>query len=220
MPSTEPSTTASLTIVLASNNQKKLLELRSLLGSSYAVVGLEGLGIEAPEETGSTFRDNAELKATHASDASGHIALADDSGLSVDALHGMPGVHSARYAGEHASDDANNSKLLSALAALPEAPRTARFVSAISIAYPNGDVRTVEGTCEGVIIDSPRGTGGFGYDPLFELPTGKTMAELSSAEKNAISHRGTAMRKAIPLLKSAEPATLDVGSTTRMNEES
>lgn len=214
----DPSIAAPVTIVLASNNQKKLVELRSLLGDGYTVVNLEDLGIPSPEETGTTFRENAELKATHARDASGNIALADDSGLAVDTLHGEPGVRSARYAGEHASDEDNVAKLLDALSGTPDAPRTARFVSAVSIALPDGTVRTVAGSCEGVIIDAPRGSGGFGYDPVFQLASGRTMAELPSEEKNAISHRGAAMRQAIPLLESARAGTMIAGVALQKNE--
>nr|MBO2469859.1 non-canonical purine NTP pyrophosphatase [Bacillota bacterium] len=128
-------------------------------------------------------------------------ALADDSGLEVDALGGEPGVYSARYAGEGASDAANNAKLLAALEGVPAEKRTARYRCVLALAVPGMATVTVEGVCEGLIAEQPRGTGGFGYDPLFYLPgRGKTMAELRPEEKNAISHRGQALRRLKALL--------------------
>lgn len=192
--------TPSQTVVLASNNKGKLLELQQLVGDTVNVVSAADLNIEMPEETGVTFAENATLKADAAFEQSGFISLADDSGLEVDALEGRPGVYSARFAGVDASDDENNEKLLNELASVPEHLRTARFRSAIAIRIDEETSLVFEGSCEGQIGFEPRGTGGFGYDPLFVHPNGHTMAELPADEKNAVSHRGEAMRKAIPVL--------------------
>ena len=192
--------TPSQTVVLASNNKGKLLELQQLVGDTVNVVSAADLNIEMPEETGVTFAENAALKADAAFEQTGFISLADDSGLEVDALEGRPGVYSARFAGVDASDDENNEKLLNELASVPEHLRTARFRSAIAIRIDEETSLVFEGSCEGQIGFEPRGTGGFGYDPLFVHPNGHTMAELPADEKNAVSHRGEAMRKAIPVL--------------------
>ena len=192
--------TPSQTVVLASNNKGKLLELQQLVGDTVNVVSAAELNIEMPEETGVTFAENATLKADAAFEQTGFISLADDSGLEVDALEGRPGVYSARFAGVDASDDENNEKLLNELASVPEHLRTARFRSAIAIRIDEVTSLDFEGSCEGQIGFEPRGTGGFGYDPLFVHPNGHTMAELPADEKNAVSHRGEAMRKAIPVL--------------------
>ena len=193
-------------VLLATRNQGKLRELRELLGP----LGVEVVGLErfpaAPEveETGATFAENAAKKARELAAATGMWTLADDSGLEVDALEGAPGVYSARYSGTEGDsrDAANNAKLLSSMATVAE--REARFRCAIALCTPSGELRYAgEGTCEGVIAEHLAGSGGFGYDPLF-LPRaggrvkapleGRSMAELSSAEKNAISHRGQAVR--------------------------
>ena len=192
--------TPSQTVVLASNNKGKLLELQQLVGDTVNVVSAADLNIEMPEETGVTFAENAALKADAAFEQTGFISLADDSGLEVDALEGRPGVYSARFAGVDASDDENNEKLLNELASVPEHLRTARFRSAIAIRIDEETSLVFEGSCEGQIGFEPRGRGGFGYDPLFVHPNGHTMAELPADEKNAVSHRGEAMRKAIPVL--------------------
>ena len=192
--------TPSQTVVLASNNKGKLLELQQLVGDTVNVVSAADLNIQMPEETGVTFAENAALKADAAFEQTGFISLADDSGLEVDALEGRPGVYSARFAGVDASDDENNEKLLNELASVPEHLRTARFRSAIAIRIDEETSLVFEGSCEGQIGFEPRGTGGFGYDPLFVHPNGHTMAELPADEKNAVSHRGEAMRKAIPVL--------------------
>ncbi|HLU37038.1 MAG TPA: XTP/dITP diphosphatase [Thermomicrobiales bacterium] len=189
------------TVVLASGNPGKLEELRSLLGSSVKVVSAAYMGATLPEETGTTFEENAILKARAVAEQTGLVALADDSGLEVDALGGAPGVYSARYAGIPSDDARNNQKLLAALNGVEEADRTARFRCAIAIAFTPADIRTTKGTCEGQIAFEPRGSGGFGYDPLFVLSSGKTMAELDAGEKNEISHRGQAMRAAAKLLR-------------------
>jgi XTP/dITP diphosphohydrolase len=194
------SPTSQNTIVLASGNKGKLEELRSLLGPDVSVVSAGDLGVELPEETGTTFEENAVLKARAVAGQTGRVAIADDSGLEVDWLDGAPGVYSARYAGPEADDERNKRKLLEALAGLEHERRTARFRCAIAIAFSPDDIVTTTGSCEGHITTSERGTGGFGYDPLFELPGGKTMAELDPEEKNDVSHRGHAMRAAIPII--------------------
>ena len=188
------------TVVLASANRGKLEELQQLLGDTVNVVSAIDLNVTMPEETGSTFEENATLKANAAFEQTGHVALADDSGLEVDALDGRPGVYSARFAGDSASDQENNEKLLAELAEVPEGLRSARFRSAIAIRIDPNTLLVFEGSCEGAVGFEPQGTGGFGYDPLFCFPNGRTMAELDPEEKNAVSHRGEAMRKAVPVL--------------------
>lgn len=187
-------------VVLASSNKGKLKELQQLLGDAVLVVSAAEMGVEMPEETEDTFAGNAALKSTAAFAQTGHISLADDSGLEVDALHGAPGVYSARYAGEDATDEQNNAKLLEAMKSVPNDQRSARFRSAIAISVDNSDPMIFEGSCEGSIGTEAIGTNGFGYDPLFRLPDGQPFAMLTSEEKNAVSHRGAAMRLAIPVL--------------------
>lgn len=185
-------------IVLASGNPGKLRELGELLAPhGLRMLPQSAFGIETPPETGTTFRDNALLKARHAARLTGLAALADDSGIEVDALQGRPGVYSARYAGEHASDADNLQKLLAELQGVPEAARSARYRCVIALvrAADDPDPLIAEGSWAGTILRAPRGTGGFGYDPVF-LPDGsmRTAAELDPAEKNALSHRGQALR--------------------------
>jgi len=156
---------------------------------------------EEIEEEGNTFAENAAIKAGYYAKVSGLLTFADDSGLEVWALGGEPGVHSRRYAGPNASDPERLQLLLSKMAGIPWEQRQARFICAIAIAEPQGPMHLVEGTCHGIIAFEPRGSGGFGYDPVFYLPShGKTLAELSLEEKNAVSHRGQAARKARALL--------------------
>ena len=188
------------TIVVATGNAHKLTEIEDILSRvlpDVAFVALGQLGdFEDPEETGTTFLENALIKAEAAVAQTGLTAIADDSGLMVDALDGEPGVYSARYAGVHGDDAANNAKLLEKLGGVADGARTARFMSVIALVDASGMVLTGTGACEGVIGHDPRGENGFGYDPLF-LPTdtpGKTMAELTPAEKNAISHRFHALQ--------------------------
>ncbi|HEU4623290.1 MAG TPA: RdgB/HAM1 family non-canonical purine NTP pyrophosphatase [Steroidobacteraceae bacterium] len=185
-------------IVLASGNAGKLRELAAILAPlGHELIAQSTLGIEAPPETGATFFENALLKARHAAARSGFAALADDSGIEVDALGGKPGVHSARYAGEGASDLANLEKMLAELRDVPAARRTARYQCVIVLVRSADDPAPLRasGTWEGRILTAPRGTGGFGYDPIFQ-PEGMTLtaAELSPEEKNARSHRGQALR--------------------------
>lgn len=183
-------------LVLASKNQGKLKELQAILGKLNLEVVLEseiGLDLEV-EETGATFEDNSFLKADAVMRASGMAAIADDSGLVVDALHGEPGVYSARYGGKQ-TDAERNALLLKNLQNVPPEQRTARFVSVITCCFPDGRTVAARGECEGVITDCPRGNGGFGYDPVFLVPSaGKTFSELSAAEKNEISHRANALK--------------------------
>lgn len=186
-------------VVVATRNEGKLAELRALLGPRVAVRTAAELGVELPEETGATFVENAILKARAVADATGAIAIADDSGLEVEALGGRPGVYSARYAGEDATDAGNRRKLLDALEGVPPDQRQARFVCAIAI-VDGDEVVTTAGHCAGAIGFQEKGTGGFGYDSVFVLPDGRTMAELPASEKNRISHRALAMRHALPLI--------------------
>ena len=181
-------------LVLASKNPKKLKEMNEIMSGMGVEVCLQsdvGIDIDV-EETGATFEENSLLKAKAVMEASGLPAIADDSGLCVDALNGAPGVFSARYGGE-GLDDAGRYRLL--LANMPKgAARTAKFVSVITCCFPNGDVLTARGECPGTIAFAPMGEGGFGYDPVFFLPKlKKTFAQLAPEEKNAISHRGRAL---------------------------
>jgi XTP/dITP diphosphohydrolase len=191
-------------LLLATRNAGKVRELRELLaGSGIELETLAGhpeVGDVA--ETGRTFEDNAALKAAHAARASGLWAVGEDSGLEVDALGGAPGVRSARYAGVHGDDAANNARLLRELTGAEQ--RRARYVCALALASPEGEVVVgARGACEGQIATEPRGSGGFGYDPLFvpeRLPQ-QTMAELTPEQKNAISHRAQALHAFLPLLR-------------------
>ena len=186
----------SLRFDLASNNAKKLNELRAILSSmGMDVISQREAGCDFEvDETGTTFAENSLLKARAAAEATGLPAIADDSGLCVDALSGAPGVFSARYGGEINKTDVDRYMFL--LKNMEnEEQRSARFVSCVTAVFPNGDVLSAEGTCEGSILRAPVGEGGFGYDPIF-LPAGfdRSMAELSAGEKDDISHRGNALR--------------------------
>lgn len=196
--------TAGGRVVLASGNAGKTREIGALLAAAgIEIVSQADFGIEPAEETGLTFIENALLKARHAAAQSGLPAIADDSGLVVDALGGAPGIHSARYAGD-GGDAANNAKLLEALRSVPPPARSARFVCvAVYLRHAADPLPIVcEGRWEGAIALEPRGSGGFGYDPLF-LPAGeqRTSAELAAAEKNAASHRGRAFRELLARLQ-------------------
>ena len=183
-------------LVLASGNAGKVREFQALVGAAWRVRPQSEFAVVPVAETGSTFFANALLKARHAAQCTGLPALADDSGLEVDALGGAPGVWSARYAGPEADDAANNVKLLAALSGIPEAQRTARFRCVLVwLSGPRDESPlTAEGVWEGRILTAPRGLGGFGYDPLFLDPgTGLTAAELTDDAKNARSHRGRAL---------------------------
>jgi XTP/dITP diphosphohydrolase len=185
-------------IVLASDNAGKLRELAAILAPlGHELVPQSSLGIETPPETGTTFVANALLKARFATARAGLPALADDSGIEVDALEGRPGVYSARFAGEHANDRENLEKMLVELRGVAPERRTARYQCVIVLVRRGDDPAPLiaQGTWEGRILDAPRGTGGFGYDPIFQ-PAGMTVtaAEITAAEKNARSHRGQALR--------------------------
>ena len=184
-------------LVLASKNRHKLVELQTILGQLGLEVVLESeVGVDVDvEETGTTFEENSLLKAKAVMEASGMAAIADDSGLEVDALDGAPGVYSARFGGLD-SDEARTALLLEKLQGVPDEKRTARFVSVVTCVLPDGRIVSARGTCEGVIAHAPAGTNGFGYDPVFYVPgLGKTFSQASSEEKNAISHRGNALQK-------------------------
>ena len=181
--------------VIATHNAHKLLEISRILAPlGISAVNDRDLGLTLPEveETGTTFAENAYLKAASACAFTGLPAIADDSGLMVDALDGAPGVYSARYAGENATDADRVRKLLDALTGVPAGRRQARFVSAVCCVFPSGEMVRAEGTVEGAIAFAPAGDNGFGYDPVF-LRGERTMAQLSPAEKDAISHRGRAL---------------------------
>ncbi len=197
-------------IILATQNQGKVRELRELLVDEDIEV-LSLLDIpdwEDVEENGVTFAENAALKAREAVRRTGLIALADDSGLEVDALDGAPGVYSARYAGEPKDDERNIDKLLHLLEMVPENKRTARFRCALVMATPFGEEYLTEGAVEGHILTQRRGSDGFGYDPVFYLPEfAETMAELTLTEKNTLSHRAQAFRKVIPMLRTVGRGT-------------
>jgi len=193
-------------VVIATHSAHKLRELRELLSLRRAdVVSLDELGVSGePVEDGLTFETNARIKARFAAGATGLPALADDSGIEVDALDGGPGVRTRRYAGEQATDLENNEKLLAALDGLGPEERGARYVCVLAFATPSPDGRasgivTARGTCRGRIAAAPKGSGGFGYDPIFEPasepPGGRTLGEWSAAEKNEISHRARAARR-------------------------
>lgn len=183
-------------LILASKNPNKLRELQEILSELHVEVLMEsqvGLDLDV-EETGTTFEENSRLKADAVMQASGMAAIADDSGLMVDALDGAPGVYSARYGNLH-NDADRTAYLLKNLESVPDAERTARFVSVITACFPDGRVIQARGECPGVVTRAPRGSGGFGYDPVFLVPElGATFSELSSEEKNRISHRGKALR--------------------------
>lgn len=193
-------------IVLATHNQGKIREFTE----SFQEIGWEAIPIQAvadvpdPKETGSTFMENALQKARAYAEAVNMPVLSDDSGIIAEALGDRPGIYSARYAGHHGDDEANNQKLMADLAAYPLEKRKGRYVCAVALVWPDGRSVTAEGICEGVIRDFYAGTGGFGYDPLFYLPEfGKTMAQISLEEKNRISHRGRALRALLEKLKKA-----------------
>jgi XTP/dITP diphosphohydrolase len=185
-------------ILLASQNRGKLAEMRQLLaGLPFHVLCPADLGIlEAPEETGTTFLENAALKARHYARLSGRLAVADDSGISVDALDGAPGLYSSRFGGEGASDDDRNRLLLQKLAGLPDEKRTARFTSAVVVARGGNVLFEVEEKVEGRIASGPRGANGFGYDPIFFYPPfGTTFGDVPAVEKDRVSHRGKAFAR-------------------------
>ncbi len=189
-------------LVLASGNFGKLKEMRMLLGDKFDVVSMKELGLDPDiDENGTTFEENALIKARLLSQLTGCAAIADDSGLEVDALGGRPGVYSARYSGVHGDDEANNQLLLKELENVAE-PRTARYACAMALVRPGHKDLVARGECEGYILREYRGTGGFGYDPLFlSADFDKTFAEATLEEKNAVSHRARAIHNVLELLK-------------------
>ena len=193
------------TLLIATRNAGKLKEISGLIaGTLLRTVSLADVGVDREvEETGETFEANAALKASTYARLSGLPTLADDSGLEVDALDGEPGVRSSRYAGDEATDADRVAFLLGRLQNEGRGPWRARFRCVIAIAWGHDEVELHPGVCEGMVIDTPRGSNGFGYDPVFLIPElGRTMAELSPAEKNQVSHRGAAVRKAAAALRS------------------
>lgn len=197
------------TLVLASGNRKKLEEMRALLAPlDHEIVPQSDFDVPEAEETGLTFVENAILKARNAARVTGLPAIADDSGLEVDALNGAPGIYSARFSGADASDAKNNALLVEMLGDLPEAPRTARYQAVLVLMRHAEDPTPLicQGSWDGEIVLEPRGEHGFGYDPYFLLPDlGKTAAELDPAEKNRLSHRGRAMAELIARLNAFLP---------------
>ncbi len=195
-------------VVVATGNPGKLRELSELLaGLGLELLSQSALGVTGIEETGATFVENALLKARHASQRTGLAAIADDSGLEVDALGGAPGIYSARYAGAQADDAANNTRLVHALFGIPAGQRTARYRCVLAWVLRADDAQPLiaQGLWEGEIVATPRGRGGFGYDPHFWLPgLQRTAAELDAATKNLISHRGQAMRRLRSLLQARQ----------------
>ena len=193
-------------LIAASNNKNKLREFEAILGGRYRIVSMREAGIDAEiDETGTTFEENALIKASYVMKETGCAAIADDSGLEVDALGGAPGVYSARYCGRHGDDEANNDLLLANLAGVP-APRTARYVAAIALVRPGREAIVRRGTCEGEILNERRGNGGFGYDPLFLCETGETFAEIGMEQKNRISHRKRGIEAVLRALDGEEQA--------------
>jgi XTP/dITP diphosphohydrolase len=195
-------------VVLATHNAGKLKEFQELLAPlDFEVIPISRFSASAPQETGLSFVENAILKARHAAEISGLAAIADDSGIEADALHGAPGIYSARFAGVGASDRANLEKLLAELQGRPQATRAARYQCALAFMRWPSDPSpvVVQASWEGRIIDEPRGSKGFGYDPIFELTSGLTAAELPAAQKNQLSHRGQALRMLVERLRSIVP---------------
>ncbi|MBQ7597332.1 MAG: XTP/dITP diphosphatase [Clostridia bacterium] len=182
--------------IIATHNQKKLAEMQRILsplGVHVLTAEMAGRTLTDVDETGTTFRENALLKAKSGCEETGYPCIADDSGLCVDALDGAPGVYSARFSGEHGNDEANIQKLLSALDGVPAEKRTAHFACAVCVCFPDGRLLEVTGKCEGAIGFEKRGNDGFGYDPVFMVGE-RSFAELTADEKDAVSHRGNALR--------------------------
>lgn len=183
-------------IIFATGNEGKMREIREILADMRVkVLSMKEIGIDIPiEENGSSFEENAVIKAKAVSEVCGEIVLADDSGLEIDYLNKEPGIYSARYMGEDTPYSVKNANLIERLSGVPDEERTARFVCAIAAVFPDGEVITTHGTVEGRIDYQEKGSNGFGYDPIFYIPElGKTTAELSDGEKNSVSHRGKAL---------------------------
>lgn len=201
---TKPPLTHKITLVIATGNRGKFNEIAALLrGLDVRIVPLDRVGpVEVPPESGDSFQENARLKAVAVANATGHLTLADDSGLEVDALGGEPGVLSARFGGSRKTDAERYLLLLDKLIGIPPERRTARFCCVVAVAEPGGEVHFAEGMCEGRIASTPRGSHGFGYDPIFEvLSLGRTLAEIGPDVKNRLSHRAQAVRGARVILE-------------------
>jgi XTP/dITP diphosphohydrolase len=212
---TNPPPTHKITLVVATGNRGKFNEIAALLeGLDVLIMPLDRVGpIELPPESGDSFQENARLKAVAVASATGRLTLADDSGLEVDALGGQPGVLSARFGGSGKTDAERNRLLLSRLEGVPRERRVARFRCAVAVADPTGSVRLTEGVCEGRIALASRGEHGFGYDPIFEIPSlGRTLAEMGPDVKNRLSHRAQAVRAARGIL---EQLLSSHGATTK-----
>lgn len=193
-------------LIFATNNEGKVNEIRQILGDGYEVYSLKDLDIHTNiVEDGKTFEENAQIKARAICRQTNEMVLADDSGFEVDYLGGEPGIYSARYLGEDTSYEIKNAEILRRCEQAKEEERTARFVCAIACAYPDGRVETTKGVIEGRLAYEPKGTNGFGYDPIFYLPErGCTTGEMEPEEKNKISHRGIALRKMVEKLNGME----------------
>lgn len=194
-------------LIFATGNEHKMIEIREILGElPVEILSMKEAGIKVDiVENGNTFEENALIKAQEVCKIAGEMVLADDSGLEIDYLNGEPGIYSARYMGEDTSYRIKNQNLIDRLEGVPDEKRTARFVCAIAAAFPDGRSFVVRGTIEGMIGYEERGENGFGYDPIFYLPErGLSTAELSSEEKNSISHRGNALRKMKELFEREE----------------
>ena len=190
-------------LIIASNNGHKIKEIKAILGERFdEILSMREAGLDMEiEENGTTFAENAMIKACAVSEATGCAALADDSGLAVDALNGAPGVYSARYAGEHGNDEANNDKVLEELINVPDGQRGAAYHCVIALVRPGMKALSADGSCRGEMLRYRQGNGGFGYDPLFYLPEfDRTMAELTPEEKNSMSHRFRALEALVKLL--------------------
>ena len=190
-------------LVFATGNQGKVNEFRQMLGDEYEILSMKDIGVELDiVEDGATFEENAIIKAKALMEATGEMVLADDSGFEVDALNKEPGIYSSRYMGEDTPYSVKNAELLRRCEGVPDEKRDARFVCVIACAFPGGRVETATGVIEGKLAHEPKGENGFGYDPIFYLPErGCTTGEMPPEEKNAISHRGIAVRKMVEILK-------------------
>ncbi|MBO4396639.1 MAG: XTP/dITP diphosphatase [Eubacterium sp.] len=191
-------------LIFATGNQGKVNEFKQMLGEDYEILSMKDLDVDVDiVEDGKTFEENAIIKARAVAEATGQMVLADDSGFEVDALGGEPGIYSSRYLGEDTPYSIKNAEILKRCENVPDEERTARFVCVIACAQPDGQVETVRGVIEGELAHEPKGENGFGYDPIFYYPErGMTTGEMEPEEKNAISHRGQAVRKMVELLKS------------------
>jgi XTP/dITP diphosphohydrolase len=190
-------------IIMATSNKDKVNEIRQMLaGTDIEIMSLKEAGVSIDiDENGSSFDENAAIKANAVRDLTGQMAISDDSGLVIDYLNGAPGIYSSRFMGEDTPYSEKNAAILEKLQGVPDEQRSARFVCSMAIAYPDGHTQTVQGIMEGRIAHEIAGEGGFGYDPIFYLPEkGCTSAQLTAAEKNAISHRGKALEKLVKIL--------------------